>query len=255
MALKLVITKGEFDALAEPVKQLYVADGDKYKLSIEGGAVPESEITDLKTKLGEFRDNNINYLKELDKLRPLQEKYKDVDPEEYKTLKMKAKQLEDKGVKTPDDVLAAIDAAVKPLRESLESEKKAREEAQHRADDARFRELVSADAQKAGVRPNSMRHVLREAESVFQLQDGRLVPKPGQKHPDDPLKDLSLDVWLAKLSKTDENLFGESVGGGATNGRSGGRGDVRQLVNPTPLEMGQNMEAIAKGQVVVVRTQ
>jgi hypothetical protein len=251
IAVKLVIkNKEEFDALPEAVRALYVEK--PAGTWVVEGVVPETELNELKTKVGEFRDNNLTMIHELEKLRPLGEKFKDIDPEEYKRLKAKAKELEDKGVKEGGDVQKIVEAAVKPLVERLDASEKAREEAQRRADQARFRELVSADATKVGVKPNMMRIVLRDAEDVFELKDGKLAPRSGVKHPSDPLKDMTLDAWLQSL---EPDFITESVGGGAVGGRgNGGRPTgAKELVNPTPEEMGRHMDEIASGKMIVVR--
>jgi hypothetical protein len=262
MALKHVITKKEdLDQLAEPVRQQYIEQNGRWTLAVEGVA-PEADLLDAKTKLAEFRDNNRTMHTELEKLRPIVEKVKkvagdDIDTfiTEHTSLKNRAKALDDKGITKPDDINAAIQAALKPVTDQLESEKQARLMAQKAADDARFRELVSADATKAGVKPQSLRHVLREASEKFELKDGSLQPKQGVKHPTDPMKDLTLSDWFQDLAKTDDYLFGESVGGGAENGNRGGgrRPGAKELVNPTPEEMGRHMDAIAKGEMIVVR--
>ncbi len=255
MPLKVIIAaKPELDALPEAVRALYIEKDGKWTLD---GLVAESDLTTLKTKVGEFRDNNITMAKELEDLRPLKDKFKDVDPEEYKTLKTKAKQLETQGIKTADDLKAVIDAAVKPLTDRLDASEKARQTAQQAADDSRFRELVSADATKAGVKAQSLRHVLREAQEKFELKDGTLKPRAGVKHHSDPLKELTTADWLEELARTDDYLFGDSVGGGAANdtrrGGGGRQGVVKELINPSPEEMGRNMDDIASGKIVVVR--
>jgi hypothetical protein len=255
MALKYVVTKKEeLDQLAEPVRQLYIEKDGRWTLAVDG-VVLEADLNDVKTKLGEFRDNNRTMHNELEKLRPLEAKFKDVDPEEYKRLKTEAKKLEDKGIKSTDDLQAAIAAALKPVTERLDASEKARVAAQQAVDRSTFEKLIAADATKAGVKPQSLRHVLREADDVFVLKDGKVIPKDGVKHPTDPSKDMTTDAWLLNLATTDDYLFGESSGGGANNSTrpGGGRPGAKILRNPSPEEMGRNMDAIAKGEMVVVR--
>jgi len=251
MALKASLaTKADLDALAEPLRALYVEREGKFVLDAEG-LVPASDLTDLKQKVGEFRTNNLALTGELEQLRPLKTKFDGVDPEEYKTLKAEKEKFVGKGVKGADDLQAVIDAAIakanKPLVDELNATKAERAQARKEADDAKFRQLVSDDATKAGVKPQSMRHVFRDAEDKFELKDGALVPKPGVKH-ETPKE------WLQDLAKSDDYLFAPSTGGGANGGNGhGGRAGAKQLVNPSPEEMGRHMEAIAKGEMVVVR--
>lgn len=261
MALKATLaTKADLDALPEATRSLYAEKDGKFVLDVEGGLANPTELHELKTKVAEFRDNNLVLTKKVTDLEPLVTKFKDVDPDEYKTLKAEHEKLKGKGVKGADDLQAAIDAAVtaatKPITEKLAAEEQARLKAQREADQARFRELVSADATKAGVTPKSLRHVIREAEEKFELKDGALTPKTGVKHPTDPLKTLTTSDWLQDLAKSDDNLFEPSTGGGANGnkgGGGGGRPGAKQLINPTPEEMGRLSKEIAKGEVVVVR--
>jgi hypothetical protein len=259
MSLKAVLaSKAELDALPEAVRKEYVERDGKIALDLEGGFISNTEALELKTKLSEFRDNNRKMFTELEELRPVAKKFEGVDPEEYKQLKIEIGDLRKKGVSKPDDVQQAIDkavaAAVKPVTDALNAEKASREAAQRRADEGTFRELVSADATKAGVSPTALRHVLREAESMFSLKDGSLVPKEGVKHPTDPLKELTPNDWLQNLAKTDAYLFATSNGSGAPGGTGGsGRPGTKRLINPSPEEMGQHMDAIAKGEMIVVR--
>lgn len=261
MALKGILTKAEHDAADAGVKGLYKAsaDGTNFIIDVDGGYVPPAEVTDLKTKLGEFRDNNRTMHTELETLRPLKTKYEGIDPEEVKRLKKLEEDMKAQGVK-PDkieeSIKAAVAAATKPLADALESEKKARTEADGRARKARFDQLVEEQAAAAKVRPNSRRFVRMEAEQNFELnpEGTALVPKQGVKHPTEPHKDLTPTDWLSHLAKTDENLFEQSTGGGASGGGRGfGNPGAKELVNPTSEEMGLHAAAIAKGEMVVVR--
>jgi hypothetical protein len=256
MALKATLaSKAEYEALAEPVRALYVEKDGKYALDVD-----DAEKVDLKTKLAEFRDNNRTMHGELEKLRPLQAKFEGVDPEEYKSLKEEVAAMKKKGVKDPSDidgiVKAAVAAAVKPLQDEIASERTKRDEAQKAADAGKFRELVSADATKAGVAPSAVRHVLREAELVFALKDGQLAPREGVKHPTDPLKEMTPSDWLGQLAKTDAYLFEASNGGGSRPGSKpdGSHPGAKRLINPTAEEMGQHVDALAKGEMTIVRT-
>jgi len=253
MALKATLQKTEIDALAEPLRALYVEKDGKYVLDAEG-LVPAADVHALKTQVAEFRDKNIEVIKERDALKTTVAKFDGVDPEEFRTLKAEQEKLKGKGVKGADDLQAVIDAAIakanKPLVDKLAAEEQARLKAQQAADSARFRELVSADATKAGVTAKSLRHVLREAEEKFELKDGALVPRVGVKHPTEPLKELTPTDWLQDLAKSDDNLFAPSTGGGA-NGSGGNGGSAKVLVNPSLAEKGKHIDDIAAGKVVV----
>lgn len=261
----MLASKSELDALPKDVQSEYQEKDGRFILNVEGDLPSHLE---LKTKVAEFRDNNVKLLKEIDeKYKPLETKlakYEGIDADEAKRLLAEKKELEKKGIKAPNDlekaIKDAVEAATKPLTERLETADREAKEAQRRASEVEFDRLSDEYAIKRGVRQNSLRHVRREMRDVFELKDGRLVPKPGQKHPDDPLKELDPDAFLQKLKSTDANLFAESSGGGAGGngggagtGGAGVRADVKILKNPTPAEMGRHMDEIATGKMVVVR--
>lgn len=259
MALKGILgTKAEIDALPEAVRGLYAEKDGKFFLDIDGGFVSPQEVTDLKSKVAEFRDTNVSLLKKVGDLEPQLKKFEGLDPEEYKRLKKDHEDLVKKsGGKKDDDIEAlitrAIDAATKPITEKLAAEEAARKAAEGEASRARFREIVTAEAKKKGVRDNSLRHVIRDAEEKFELISGAIKAKAGVKNAADPLKDYTPADWLEDLSKSDGNLFEDSNGGGASPQDGRPRAGVKTLINPTPLEMGQHATAIAKGEMVVVR--
>lgn len=259
MALKQVLTsKTEFDALPEAVRSEYTAREDKWYLNVEG-MVTKTEHDEMKVKLAEFRDNNRALHNEVEELKPLKIKLKDIRDvdaflAEHATLKSQVEEFKRKGITDVSGLQAAIDAAMKPVNEKLEAAEKARIKAEEASNDARFRELITADATKAGVRPTSVRHVLREAADKFEYKNGVIVAKAGVKHPTEPLKDYTPTDWLGDLAKSDENLFGESTGGGANGDRRPPPpANVKQLINPSPEEMGKHMDDIAAGKAVVIR--
>jgi hypothetical protein len=57
------------------------------------------------------------------------------------------------------------------------------------------------------VRPAAIRHVVRDAETVFELQGDALEPKNGETDPGDPLTPLSPSRWLQQLKSSEPYLF------------------------------------------------
>lgn len=261
MALKMKLTKAEHDVLAEPVRQEYVEKDGAYVLNIDGGAVATADLVALQSKLADFRSNNItltNENKELKAKTVTLDKYEGVDPEKYKQMETEISELKKKGVGTADDVVTIVarevERATKTIKDQLKTEQEARIAAQQAADQGKFRELVSADATKAGVAGSALRHVLREADSLFEWKDGSLVAKEGVKHPTEPLQDYTPTAWLQNLAKSDPYLFEPSNGGGAPGASGASKPGSKILRNPSPEEMGAHMEDIASGKITVVRS-
>jgi hypothetical protein len=262
-ALKAVLQKTEVDKLPEAVRGYYAEVKDKpgtFHLELDGaviGGVDPAEHETVKTSLREFRTNNIQLQKDITERDGRLAKFEGVDPEEYKTLKEKAGKLKGKGVEDENDVAkiiaAEVSKALKPVQEALTQEREARTKSEQAAADAKFEQLVTADASLAKVRPTSLRHVIRDARDVFELKDGKLVDKNGEG--------LSTKKWLEQLAANEGHMFETSTGGGANNNGNGGgpnagfgRPDAKVLVNPTPEELGAHEAGLIDGSVVVQRT-
>ncbi len=74
---------------------------------------------------------------------------------------------------------------------------------------AQFRMAITEQALLHGVHPTAVRLVLPEAEDVFELHSGAVVPRNGQTDPGDPLAPLTPERWLQGLATTDAYLFAE----------------------------------------------
>ena len=55
----------------------------------------------------------------------------------------------------------------------------------------------------------AVRHVVRDAETVFEFRDGQLQPLGGATDPGDPLTPLTPSIWLQHLAQSDGYLFSE----------------------------------------------
>jgi hypothetical protein len=254
MALKAVVTAAEHAALAEPLKTEYVQKDGNYILALDG-ELPD--VREMKVKLAEFRDNNRNMHGELEKLRPLATKFDGVDPDEYRKLKDQVAKLKAKGISDPDqaedDIDKRIKAANAPILAKLEQEEKRRQEAEQRMLDQDYEKKITDVALKAGLRPQAVDVAVARARQKFELKDGELTPKAGVKNVEEPHKDYTTKEWLAELAKSDSYLFEPSDGGGAEGSR-GKKSGAQILMNPSPEELGRNMDAIASGKMQVVRS-
>lgn len=254
MALKYQLaTQADVDALPEPQRALYAEREGKFVLDVEG-VVPEAKFNEQRTKLEEFRDRNRELhtkATEADALRVKLAEFDGIDAADARALKSG---LEKKGVKKVDELESlisdAIAKAIGPVQQNLESEKKAREEAQQRADREAFRSQIGSVARGKGVREKAVDYVVTRAEDTFALKDGRLVAKDGKFSQDDPTRPLSPDEWLARLAKDEDVLFEASSGSGA-NGSKSTNGAAKTLTNPDTITFGNNLEDIASGKTEV----
>jgi hypothetical protein len=272
MALKAVINA--LTDVAENLRTFYEPKDGRYVLAVEGdvpGYVSAAALAESNGKLVEFRDSNIKLLKALgaesvdaglqraglisglsgEKLAAL----KDLDPVAAKAAMDRVAELEKKGVKTGEDVQtaikAALDAALAPLRAELAGEKQARTEAQARADKALLRQTIGDKYLKAGGRPEALDFIVDRAQAVFKVQDNAVKALENQFSADKPGQPLSPEEWLAKTAKDYAFAFEASKGGAAAPGSGAGasRAGARQLMNPTPEQLGELTVVPGKGLV------
>lgn len=268
MALKLVVS--DISTVAEPLRPLYELKDGKYVLPVEGdvpGYVPA-------IKHAEFRDTNTRLLKALgaetidaalqraglfngidsDRLAAL----KDIDPAKYRELVSKAEEFEKKGMKKPDDVETAIAAALEkfktsvvgPLQEKLTATEKANQAKDQRLADAALRSSVGERFIKAGGKANAIDFIVDNARKAFRVVDDRIVAGDGQYGQDG--NPLTVDEWIVGATKAYDFAFEPSKGGGAAPAGAGGgapRPGSRQMINPTPQELGALKFVAGKGMV------
>ena len=263
MALKPVVSKSEHAALPEVIRAEYVADGDNFKLSVDG-MVTKAEHD---TKIGEFRNTNITVMRERDDLRTKFSVLGDEDPTKVAaTLKdIKEGRLvpKDKAKPGTEDLTAqiqsAVDAATAPLKTQITGLETKVTTEQSRADEAILRSEVTTLAPKKGVQPGAVSDLERRIKDAgFKVKDGVIVavntdgtPK---YDPNDATKQLTVDAFISGLSTNAESvhLFTPSGGGGAAN-TGEKKGPTQVLRNPTAEQMGEHMADIAAGKIQVVR--
>jgi hypothetical protein len=268
MALKAVLQgQEEYDALPEQVRDHYVESDGSFALSVDGQTKRETE---LGSKVAEFRDNNVQLLKDKmslsGQLGDVQSKFSNMDPDIYKRLVSEQAKLDKKEAKVvtnsdlSNQIHDAVTNAVKPIQDQLNQSKERESQAKQNLDKATFRNLVNKSAVDAGVRTEAVDDVLGRALSVgFSLHEGSVrilnegVVKFSTDRPDQP---YTISEWLVGLQRDGgSHLFKPSMSTGDQD-RIGP--DVRmiggQLNNPSINQFARNLKAIADGKVTVTRS-
>jgi hypothetical protein len=220
--------------------------------------------SDATTRLSGFRENNVKLLKELgagsfedavERLKIL----KSVDPAEYQRLKTRTTELEAEGIRTPDDVqrifLAKtkeqVEAAVRPLQDRLNEITQREQNAMEQLARTTLENALREAAGKAGVEERAVPDFLARGLALFALKDGQVVAQRGDQpvfSRRKPGESLSPEEWALDLSTEAPHLFRPNRGGGAPGGAGAPR---KRFIGSDPLEFGSNLDAIAKGDVVI----
>ena len=267
MALRAVV-KNLAD-VDEALRSLYTQVGDEYVLDVDD--------KDFKTRLGEFRENNIelnNKLKaateqagSVEELKKQLEQFEGLDPaaakeamekmtniEEQKLLD--AGQLEEVLAQRTERMRADYEGKINALQKSLDGTTTERDTLHGQLSSVVIdNSLQQAVAGVASIRKGAMQDVLARGRSVWKLDEqGNPVPYGSDGNTlygKDPQKVLSMDEWAQSLMAEAPYLFEPNSGGGSP-GNKGGGGQEPGVISATDSEgLSNNLEGLAAGTVKV----
>lgn len=257
MALKLVVDT--IEGLSEEVQKLYAKkDDNKYHLDVDNP---------YKDKVDEFRTNNVNLLKEKEKLVSDLAKFKDIDPTQAKEALKKLQEMADEKligegkieelltqrtermkqdhanqIKALTDKAAENEGIVKGLKSKLSVVT---------IDNAIQLEVSKAMKPAPGALPD----ILSRGRNVFSLDDkGEVVAlddKGGLRYSKDGTTPLNIQEWANNLYVEAPHLFEKSAGAGSAGGGNGQAGGKKVISRSDSKGFSDNLEKIAKGEVVV----
>lgn len=232
----------------------------------EGGFLLQVEDKDYKSKLDEFRSNNINLNNQIKQLTTTAEKFKDVDPEKYAEMHAQLDELKDKKLMDEGKVDELIEQRTERMRQETANQistlTKAKETAESNATKLQTQlhgiavndGITKTVGDIAVVRQGAMTDILSRAGSVWAVSEkGGLEAKDSEgniiygKDGKDP---LTPKEWVEDLHKEAPFLFEPNKGGGAPG--SGKPQPGAKVISPgDKAAFADNIDAIADGTVVV----
>ncbi len=233
----LKLTLESLEGVSEDVANEYKkGDDGMYHLDV-GGAIVE------KSKLDEFRTNNIAHMKEVDRLKG-QLKAIGKTPEEIALMEKQIQDIADKKLMSQGKFDELLKQKETNFNNQIDTLKKANDKLikDGQQKDSKLSVLVvEAGLQKSlskigSMEPGAMEDALVRGNKVYKLDEnqnptpqdekgGILYGKKGELP-------LSMDEWANDLLKSAPHLFKSSTGGGALGGRGGAgtisRDDLRR---------------------------
>lgn len=243
MTIKAVVD--DINAVPEALRGFYTEQDGKFTLTVDG-LVP-------KTKLDEFRQNNINLAQERDALK---QQFDGIDPKTARELLAKAQAEKDKiliDAGKVDELLAQrVDAMRKDFETQLSGETNKGKKLQAQLESLLIDGAIRDAAVRAGVRASAIEDVLLRGRTVFKLVDGKAVPMQGDQPIFGKTGDaMGMDEWVSGLATNATHLFEPNRGGGAAGGSSGqGVGGKRIALGDNKGFL-DNLKEIAGNQVKV----
>jgi len=180
----------QVEAIPEGMEQFYQAKDDgKFVLKVEGLPQPEdktNEVTELKTKLDEFRNNNRDLFSQLEKL---------------------------KGTDTSSQIDELVKQAVAANTQKLQTVEQEKAALAAQLEEVIISDKLKEAAIKYGVAETALQDVLNRGKATFVVKDGKPLPKSGAVDSDGNV--LSPEAWVKALTTEAPHLFKTTQGTGA----------------------------------------
>jgi hypothetical protein len=230
----------------------------------------DKELNEMRTKLGEFRDNNVALRKELDEVK---DKFGKVDLAQYQKAvefmgKIEKQQKDEEEAKLLK--AGSIDEVVARRTETMKADYVKQLEALTNSRDSSVKEgetlrtklgelLIGRDAQvelsNLGVKvaKGGLRDLMARAHSDWHLDaDGNMVAeRNGEKLFGKDGAPLKMKEWAEMIVDDAGHLFEGGKGGGSPGGNKMGTGNPRTVRWGDKKGFMDNLEKIAKGEVRV----
>lgn len=213
----------------------------------EGAWVLDVEGAVEKSKLDEFRNNNVALIKERDELK---QRFDGIDADEARALVAEKQKAEEekllRGNGAPDASAAekvekdkaaereriekVIEGRVKGIKADLEKQvgnlTAERDALNSRLTAIQIDQGVTTVATKRGLRPTAIADITARARSVFKLVNGVPAAFEGDgksvRYGKDGLTPMTLEEWVDTQVSEAPHLFESNSGSGAAGGASGG---------------------------------
>ena len=223
---------------------------------VETKTYSEEEYGSLKTKLDEFRSNNVTLLK---KQEELETKFNGIDLDSYNDMIQQARDLKDKKLIDEGKIDELLEERTKSMREehnnALEGMKGEQSSLTKKLEHLLIDNAVRDSALKAGVVDTAIDDVVLRSQSIFSVKEGQAVPhdKDGNiifgNGNSDP---MSVNEWVKGLTESAPHLFNASTGSGSQHGSSfnGTSNTVSRDVFNSMSQQDRSKFAIDGGKVV-----
>ena len=209
---------------------------------VEAVTYSEEEFTGVKTKLDEFRSNNVKLMKDMENLTT---KFEGIDVDAYKDMVGKQEQLKNKKLIDAGKIDELLDEKTKSMREihnkELDKTNQVNQSLQDQLATLVIDNAVRDSALRAGVVETGMDDILLRSKAIFSLKDGKAVPTDnagntifghGTSEP------MSVNEWVNAQMDVAPHLFKSSSGGGSAHGTRPNGTSGEKMTAIQKLEMG-----------------
>jgi len=197
----------------------------------------EDEYNGVKTKLDEFRSNNVKLMKDMESLNT---KFEGIDVEGYNDMVKQQQSLKDKKLLDAGKIDELLEERTKSMREKhnkeLEKVQGLNGTLNKQLETLVIDNAVRDSATKSGVVDTGVDDVLLRSQSVFSLKDGKAVPHDPNGnviYGEGTSEPMTVQEWVKGQMEVAPHLFKSSNGGGSEHGKNYVGAGSRDL---SPLE-------------------
>ena len=214
------------------------------EVDVDGEPVVYSheEFTTQKTKLDEFRSNNVKLMKDMENLTS---KFEGIDVDAYQDMLSKQEAMKTKKLIDAGKIDELLDEKTKSMREVHNKELSKTNEVNQSLQDQLAKlvidNAVRDSAMKAGVVDTGMDDILLRSKSIFSLKDGKAVPTDAQGNTifgHGTSEPMSVNEWVNAQMDVAPHLFKASSGSGSAHGTRPNGTSSQNLTAMQKLEQG-----------------
>lgn len=242
--LKYEVT--DLSQVEENLHGLYKQDGDRYVLQVEGAAP--------KSKLNEFRENNVNLMKELEGVKS---KLNGIDIDAFNDFMKKQQDTHEQQLIKNGKIDELVALRSEAMKTKYEHELQVVNEKFNGVRSKLSNTLIDGELAKvaasSGIKPTAIDDVLLRGKSLFSLtEDGTVVARQGdQVRYNADNKPYGFKDFVTELQQSAPHLFQESSGGGTENNKN-----LKGVTNTSTVSRSDkrnwDIEKIIKGEQKVV---
>lgn len=191
----------EVTEVPEELKNYYEPVGDVFRLKVTG-VVTTSAFEEQKSKINEFRANNVELKKKVEQLSQFEQMFQSGD---FSSDKINSK-VETLALERAAQMKQTYEQQIKELTDGLNNERTI-------LSSRVLSDEVKSAAMKQGVSDTAIEDVLARAKGAFKVEGGNLVA--ADNNLDAKGNKVTLDSWMANLAVSATHLFAASKGTGA----------------------------------------
>lgn len=258
MPLKTLLSKKEFDELPEALHEHYAEEGESYVLNTDDAS--------YKTKINEFRSNNVALLRQQEEMKLEIKKFEGIDPGKAREAAEKLLEFEEQQLIDEKRFEELHQQRTERMRGEFDNKYKALNDAHASLQDTQVKtekalqtQMIEAKIAQAvsgvgTIVKGAMPDILNRAREIWHLDENLLLVARKEGNPiygSDGQKPLTPEEYASSVLQDAPWFFEGSSGGGSKGNESRSGDGLQNIARGDKNAFSANLEDIASGKVRV----